>query len=137
LTCYPGIGQFDQSRIFISGSATIGSKCVLFQQVTIGSNTLIHSNGMGAPTIGDNCYVGAGAKIIGNVTIGHNVRIGANAIVYKDVPDNCVVVGDCRIIQRDNLNNRYYSYVDGWMYFDNGAFVKETNADNLKSLENF
>lgn len=78
--------------IFISGGAIIGRNCVIFQQVTIGSNTLPDSKGIGAPVIGDNCYIGAGAKIIGNVKIGDNVRIGANAIVYKDVPNNSVVL---------------------------------------------
>ena len=48
--------------------------------------------GGGAPTIGNNCLIGAGAKIIGNVRIGNNVRIGANAIVVDDIPDNCTVV---------------------------------------------
>lgn len=43
-------------------------------------------------TIGNNCLIGAGAKIIGNVHIGNNIRIGANAIVVDDVPDNCTVV---------------------------------------------
>lgn len=56
--------------------------------------------------IGDNVFVGAGAKIIGPITIGDNCRIGANACVYKDVPANCVVVGNpMRIIQREVLNN--------------------------------
>ena len=43
--------------------------------------------------IGDNCYMGLGAKIFGEVTIGNNVIIGANAVVVKDIPDNCVVGG--------------------------------------------
>src|SRR5689334_623088 len=67
--------------VFISGGAVIGDNCVIFQHVTIGSNTLIDSKGLGAPVVGDNCYIGAGAKIIGNVRIGNSVRIGANAVV--------------------------------------------------------
>ena len=59
--------------------------------------------GGGAPTIGNNCLIGAGAKIIGNVHIGDNVRIGANAIVVDDVPDNCtVVMNKPRVIVRKN-----------------------------------
>ena len=46
-----------------------------------------------AAIIGDNCIIGAGAKIIGNVKIGNNVKIGANAVVVKDIPDNCTAVG--------------------------------------------
>ena len=59
--------------------------------------------GGGAPTIGSNCLIGAGAKIIGNVHVGNNVRIGANAIVVDDVPDNCtVVMNKPRVIVRKN-----------------------------------
>ena len=59
--------------------------------------------GGGAPTIGSNCLIGAGAKIIGNVHVGNNVRIGANAIVVDDVPDNCtVVMNKPRVIVREN-----------------------------------
>lgn len=79
------------SGIFVSKDAKIGKGCVIFQQVTIGSNSLIDSKGCGAPVIGDYCYIGAGAKIIGNVHIGNNCRIGANAVVVKDIPDNSTV----------------------------------------------
>ena len=62
--------------IFISNGAIIGKNCVIFHQVTIGSNTLEDSKNFGAPVIGDNCYIGCGAKIIGKVKIGNkNVMI--------------------------------------------------------------
>lgn len=76
---------------------------MIYQQVTIGSNDLQNSRGGGAPTIGNNCLIGAGAKIIGDVHVGNNVRIGANAIVVDDVPDNCtVVMNKPRVIVRNN-----------------------------------
>lgn len=78
--------------IFISEGAKLGKNCVIFHQVTIGSNTLPGSPGRGSPVIGDNVYIGCGAKIIGNVQIGNNVRIGANCVVTKDVPANATVV---------------------------------------------
>ena len=95
--------------IFISNKAKIGRDCVIFQQVTIGSNTLEDSKHKGYPVIGNNVYIGAGAKIIGNVHIGNNCRIGANAVVVDDVPDNSVVVLERpRIIIRNSvLNNTY------------------------------
>ena len=100
------------SGVFISQGAKIGNNCVIFQQVTIGSNTLSDSKKKGSPIIGNNVYIGAGARIIGNVKIGNNVRIGANAVVVTDIPDNCTVVGEkSRIISHENeLNNRFYSY---------------------------
>ena len=99
--------------IFISAGAKIGNNCVIFHQVTIGSNTLESSKKPGSPIIGNNCYIGTGAKIIGNVRIGNNVRIGANCIVTEDVPDNCtVVLNKPRIIQKSNVNNTWKSYLD-------------------------
>jgi len=50
-------------------------------------------NKKGFPVIGNNVYIGPGAKIIGNVHIGNNVAIGANCVVTHDIPDNGVVVG--------------------------------------------
>ncbi len=78
--------------IFISYGAAVGEGCTIFQQVTIGSNNLPDSRGRGAPAIGRNVYIGAGAKIIGNVTVGDNARIGANCAVTFDVPANATVV---------------------------------------------
>lgn len=95
--------------IFISQGAIIGNNVVIFHQVTIGSNTLKDSNNYGAPTVGDNVYIGAGAKIIGNVHVGNNVRIGANAVVTKDIPDNATVVLDCpRIIMHNTPKNNTF-----------------------------
>ena len=87
--------------IFVSDGAEIGKNAVIFQQVTIGSNTLADSRKQGSPVIGDNVYIGSGAKIIGNIRIGNNVRIGANCIVVEDIEDNSVVVmNKPRIIKR-------------------------------------
>lgn len=74
--------------IIISHFAIIGANCTIHQQVTIANDKDCHS-----ATIGDNCYIGAGAKILGNVNIGDNVKIGANAVVLHDIPPNCTAVG--------------------------------------------
>ena len=115
------------SGIFISGDSHIGKDCVIFQQVTIGSNTLVDSKTLGSPTISDSCYIGAGAKIIGAITIGKNCRIGANCIVVKDMPDNSVaVMPSARIIQKENLDNRFIQKgKDGWGYRRNGEFIPD------------
>ena len=81
--------------IYISHNAVIGKNCTIFQQVTIGEGK------GGAPKIGDNCYIGAGAKVIGNITIGDNVKIGAGCVVFEDIPDNStVVMQKPRVIKR-------------------------------------
>lgn len=114
--------------IFISNNTRIGKNVVIFQHVTIGSDTLRDSDNKGSPVIGDNVYIGCGAKIIGGIKIGDNCRIGANAVVYKDMPPNSVAVqSPTRIIQKEKLDNRFYSLKDNgrWMYYDNGKWVDE------------
>ena len=115
------------SNIFISDNAKIGENAVIFQGVTIGSNTIEDSKRVGAPTIGDNVYIGAGAKIIGNVKVGNNVRIGANAIVVEDVTDNSVVVLSKPrvIIKKEKLDNRYIKKIgNNKYYYEDGKFIK-------------
>lgn len=72
--------------IVISHNAVIGKNCTIFHQVTIGEGR------NGAPMIGDNVFIGAGAKVIGGVRIGNNVKIGAGCVVAKDIPDGATVV---------------------------------------------
>ncbi|MGN0486464.1 MAG: serine acetyltransferase [Acutalibacteraceae bacterium] len=84
--------------IIISHNAVIGKECKIFHQVTIGEGK------NGAPTIGDNVLIGAGAKIIGNVTIGDNARIGAGCVIVHDVPANAIVAAPAavEIERKDN-----------------------------------
>lgn len=114
------------SGIFISDDAYIGKDAIIFQGVTIGSNTLSDSKKNGSPVIGDNVYIGAGAKIIGNVKVGNNVRIGANAIVVEDVPDNSVVVLDKpRVIYKKKMDNRFIRKIgNDKYYYKEGKFIK-------------
>ena len=74
--------------IFIHGTVVIGENVTIQQQVTIGTRKINKS-----AIIGDNVFIGAGAKILGDIRIGNNVKIGANAVVLNDVPDNCTVAG--------------------------------------------
>jgi len=117
--------------IFISGGARIGRNVIIFQHVTIGSNTLIDSKRAGSPTIGNSVYIGAGAKIIGRVNIGNNCRIGANAVVYEDMPPNSVAVqSPTRIIQKDSLDNRHFSTREGKrVYFNEGSWIEEESKE--------
>ena len=47
----------------------------------------------GAPHIGNNVLIGAGAKILGEVEIGDSCRIGANAVVLASIPARHIAVG--------------------------------------------
>ena len=76
--------------------------------VLIGSDVQIidHEHGMvrndlirdqpariGQVVIGDDVWIGAGAKILMDTTIGVGAIIGANAVVTSDIPSYAVAVG--------------------------------------------
>lgn len=77
--------------INVSAETVIGKNCNLSQGVLIGR--VNRGKYKGFPTLGDNVFVGPGAKILGRIHIGNNAAIGANCVVTKDMPDNAVVVG--------------------------------------------
>ena len=115
--------------IFISDGTTIGKNAVIFQGVTIGAVRTKGSKKIGNPTIGENCYIGAGAKIIGNIKIGNNCRIGANTVVYEDMPNNSVAVcSPTKIItKKEPLDNKFYVMRSNGdvEYYEDGIFKKE------------
>ncbi len=73
--------------VVINGRVIGGAGVYLEHQVTIGAER------RASPRLGDDVFVGAGAKIVGAVAIGDGARIGANAVVVKDVPPHTTVVG--------------------------------------------
>ena len=77
--------------VVIGETAIIGDNVTLFHGVTLGGTG--KEKGKRHPTIGNNVFIGSGAKILGNINIGNNVRIGANAVVLKDIPDDTTAVG--------------------------------------------
>lgn len=79
----------------------IGKNCTIIHSVTIGMR-----NEWAFPEIGDNVFIGAGARILGGIRIGNNAVIGANAVVIHDVPDGATVVGiPARIVKVSEPSN--------------------------------
>lgn len=91
----PGLRIAHGQGIVVGGYAVIGSGATLLQQVTIGGPTIEKVHDM--PRLGNDIFVGAGARIIGAVTIGDRSFIGVNAIIAHDVP------ADSRVIVRQDL----------------------------------
>jgi serine O-acetyltransferase len=91
----PGFVLVHSQGVVINTAVRGGARIVLEHQVTLGAEK------GGAPVLGDDVFVGAGAKILGAVRLGNRVRIGANAVVVDDVPDDATAVGvPARIIER-------------------------------------
>ena len=70
--------------VVIGQTAIIGDNVTIFHGVTLGG-TGNEKSKKRHPTIGNNVFIGSGAKILGNIKIGDNVKIGANAVVLKNV----------------------------------------------------
>lgn len=82
--------------VVIHKNAVIGKNCVISQCVTIGGKE--GSNGV--PVIGDNVFIGAGAKVLGKIKVESNSKIGANAVVLRDIPEGRIAVGIPAVIKK-------------------------------------
>lgn len=83
------IGHF--GGIVVNPYTIIGKNCNISHGVTLGK--INRGERAGYPVIGDNVYIGPGAKIIGAVRVGDHAAVGANCVVTRDVPDYGVVAG--------------------------------------------
>ena len=83
----PGLAVVHPFGVVISRKASIGENCRIHAGVNVGEH-----RGR-SPTIGNNVYLGPGAKIVGGVTVGDRAVVGANAVVVKDVPPGVTVGG--------------------------------------------
>lgn len=103
-------------KVFIGDNTVIGRRNIITAKnlIRIGSDVLIgsdvqiidHSHGtkrdtpirlqkaqIGTVEIGDDVWIGAGARILMNVKIGNGAVIGANAVVINDIPEYAIAVG--------------------------------------------
>lgn len=85
----PGLSIAHYGTIVVNHAAVIGKNCRIQEDVNIGAT----SGSEMAPKIGDNVFIGTGAKIIGNITIADDVAIGANAVVVKSILEKGVTYG--------------------------------------------
>lgn len=99
--CFPHNGPF-----VINGGAKIGRNCTIHPGVLIGGD-----RGKGAPVIGDNVFIGNGAKIIGDVKIGDWCFIAPAAVITKDVPEGSLVGSGVNVI----LNNEGRKHVEMYL----------------------
>ena len=84
----PGLCIVHIGPVIVNRDAKVGANCRVQAMVNIGAN-----GGDGkAPNMGDNLYIGPGAKIFGAIRVGNNVSIGANAVVNKSFMDDDIVI---------------------------------------------
>ncbi len=87
----PGLSIAHRGTIVVHNKSRIGANCRLHICVNIGAQA--GQGDAAVPRIGNNCYIGPGAKLFGDIQLGDNVAIGANAVVNKSFPDGNVTLG--------------------------------------------
>ena len=82
------VGHF--GHVILHSDVVMGENCSVGPGVVIGTRGL---GNQGVPAIGNDVYIGVGAKVLGGIKIGNRARIGANAVVVNDVPEGATAVG--------------------------------------------
>ncbi len=92
-----GLAIVHYGLLIVSPAAKIGKNCRVHGGVNIGGDASSMSAEVAlisSPTIGDNCYLGPGAKLFGPIVIGNQCLVGANAVVNKSfTEDNLTLAG--------------------------------------------
>ena len=102
----PGLSIAHAGTIVVNSNAKIGANCRIHVCVNIGADI---TDGSKAPIIGDNCYIGPGAKLFGGITLGNNVGIGANAVVNKSFGSDITIAGAPARVIKDVGPSEYRS----------------------------
>ncbi len=79
-------------NIVVNGEARVGMWCDIHQGVNIGTNAS-EAAGQLVPKLGNNVWIGPGAKIFGEIEIGSGTVIGANAVVGKSFSGHSTIAG--------------------------------------------
>lgn len=76
-------------NVNVGPDTVIGDRVGVMHEVTIGTNM----ERPGTPTIHDDAFIGAGAKLLGPIDVGARARVGANSVVIGDVPADTTAIG--------------------------------------------
>lgn len=86
----PGLCIAHRGTIVVNYQVRVGENCRIHTGTDIGTEERF---GGKAPRIGNNVYVGPGAKIFGGVVIGDDVAIAANAVVSRSFEGSHMTLG--------------------------------------------
>lgn len=85
----PGLSIAHPGTIVVHAAVRVGANCRIHAGVSIGTS---RHEPAAVPTIGDDCYLGPGAKLFGAIELGPRTIVGANAVVDRSFPTGHVTV---------------------------------------------
>lgn len=100
----PGLKINHYGLIVVNKNARVGAFCDIHQGVNIGQHG---NNQFDTPTLGDNIWIGPGAKIFGKINIASGIAIGANAVVNKSFNEKNISIAGTPAKKVSNNGNPY------------------------------
>jgi serine O-acetyltransferase len=82
----PGLSLPHWGTIVINPKCRVGARCRMHPGVSLGW----HDGKV--PKLGDDCYLGPGAKLYGGVVLGNKTKVGPNAVVCRSYPEGGAVL---------------------------------------------
>lgn len=92
--------------IVINGNVKIGDNCRIHVCTNIGTAA---GYGGECPQIGNDVYIGPGAKIFGKIKIADGIVIGANAVVNKSFEEKQIAIAG---VPAKKISNHGRDYID-------------------------
>jgi serine O-acetyltransferase len=77
----PGLSIAHWGTIVVNADCRIGARCRIHPGTCLG---WAHGK---VPQLGDDCYIGPGAKLFGDIFLGDHTKVGANAVVTTSYPE--------------------------------------------------
>lgn len=106
-TCGPGLKINHYGLLVINPRAKIGAFCDIHQGVNIGQGGASLDD---VPTIGDNVWIGPGAKLFGKIKIANRCAIGANAVVNRSFLEEGISIAGIPAKKVSDKGNPYIKH---------------------------
>lgn len=111
-----------RGTISCANKVVIGRNTVISYDVTItdndhtyekiGVSVMLQPLSVKKVIIGENCFIGTGAKILAGTVLGKQCIVGSNSVVRGEFPDYSVIVGSpARVIKRYNTQSKCWERV--------------------------
>ncbi|URQ59609.1 acyltransferase [Pantoea alhagi] len=66
-------------------------------------------------SIGENCFIGAGAKLLAGTKLGKQCIVGANTVIKGHYPDYCVIAGNpAKIVKRFDNDSKQWIHTSAY-----------------------
>lgn len=84
-----GLAIVHYGTIVVHPNVKVGVNCRIHACTNIGASGGTNK----APILGNNCYIGPGAKIYGDIKLSDNIAIAANSSVNRNFSESNIMIG--------------------------------------------